>query len=184
MTTLAKVLAGGLPGGAVVGRADVMGHLEHRSAPKKMKHPGTFNANPLSAAASVAALQLVSTGEPCRKANETARKIRARLNALFVEREVDWIAYGDFSGFRIVAGYQGPRPDRDDFIPYDGDPARLDAPRNNKLHMAFRQAMLLGGVDVWGLSGMTSLAHGDAEVEQTVAAVDGALQMLRRQGII
>src|SRR5205085_6681523 len=61
MTTLAKVLAGGLPGGAVAGRADILANLEFRAGPNKMKHPGTFNANPLSAADGAAALQLVST---------------------------------------------------------------------------------------------------------------------------
>ena len=33
-------------------------------------HPGTYNGNPLSAAAGVAALEVVATGEPCRVAND------------------------------------------------------------------------------------------------------------------
>src|SRR5207253_5090311 len=92
LTTLAKVLAGGLPGGCVAGRADVMAHLEFRPGKPKMKHPGTFNANPLSAAAGIAALRLVATGEPCRRANAIDRLLRRRLNALFAERGADWIA--------------------------------------------------------------------------------------------
>src|SRR5262249_5704284 len=70
LTALAKVLAGGLPGGCVAGRAEILAQLEFRPGKPKMRHPGTFNANPLSAAAGVAALGLVATGEPCRKANE------------------------------------------------------------------------------------------------------------------
>src|SRR5207237_1354495 len=66
LTTLAKVLAGGLPGGCLAGRADVLAALEFRPGKPKMKHPGTFNANPLSAAAGVAALRVVATGEPSR----------------------------------------------------------------------------------------------------------------------
>src|SRR5207237_9608573 len=96
LTALAKILAGGLPGGAVAGRADVLAGLEFRPGKPKMRHPGTFNANPLSAAAGVATLELVATGEPCRKANETARLLRQRLNAMFAERGADWAAYGDF----------------------------------------------------------------------------------------
>ena len=61
---------------------------------------------------------------------------------------------------------------------------RLDAPRNSRLHHAFRQAMLLHGVDVWGLSGMTSMAHTDADVDQTVAAVDGTVDLLKQGGIV
>src|SRR5262249_45044621 len=62
LTTLAKVLAGGLPGGCLAGRADILAGLEFRPGKPKMKHPGTFNANPLSAAAGIAALGVVSTG--------------------------------------------------------------------------------------------------------------------------
>mgnify|MGYP003703827137 CR=1 FL=1 len=50
LTTLAKILAGGLPGGAVAGRADIVGMIEHRdgdwNASRRVAHPGTFNANP------------------------------------------------------------------------------------------------------------------------------------------
>ena len=62
LTTLAKILAGGLPGGCVAGRADVLAHLEFRPGKPKMRHPGTFNANPLSASAGVAALRIVADG--------------------------------------------------------------------------------------------------------------------------
>src|SRR5205085_10022700 len=57
LTTMAKILAGGLPGGAVGGRADVMNALEFDNPHgQKMRHPGTYNGNPLSAAAGIAAL--------------------------------------------------------------------------------------------------------------------------------
>jgi glutamate-1-semialdehyde 2,1-aminomutase len=183
LTTLAKVLAGGLPGGCVAGRADILANLESRAGQKKMKHPGTFNANPLSAAAGTAALGLVATGEPCRKANESGRKLRRKLNEMFEARGLNWIAYGEFSGFRLVPEYVGPRPQADEFVPYGGAVERLDAPRNARLHHAFRQAMLLHGVDVWGLSGMTSMAHSDAEIEKTVSAVEGTLELLNREGL-
>src|SRR5437899_8586963 len=68
LTTLAKILAGGLPGGAVAGRADVMASIEVRPGRPKMRHPGTYNANPLSAVAGVAALSRIADGEPCRQA--------------------------------------------------------------------------------------------------------------------
>ena len=61
LTTMAKILAGGLPGGAVAGRADIMDLLDFGDDPagtaQKMVHPGTYNANPLSAAAGVTALR-------------------------------------------------------------------------------------------------------------------------------
>src|SRR5437016_2727239 len=76
MTTLAKILAGGLPGGCLAGRADVLAFIEPRPGKPKMKHPGTYNANPLTAAAGVAALKRVATGEPCKQANAAGQRLR------------------------------------------------------------------------------------------------------------
>jgi glutamate-1-semialdehyde 2,1-aminomutase len=146
-----------------------------------MKHPGTFNANPLSASAGVAALQIVATGEPCRRANETGQQLRQRLNALFAERDADWIAYGEFSMFHLLPHYRGPRPTGDDFIPYNGDIDKLDGPRDMRLIYAVRQAMLLHGVDLFGLGGMTTAAHTVEDVDRTVAAVAGALDLLGQE---
>ncbi|HMC66328.1 MAG TPA: aminotransferase class III-fold pyridoxal phosphate-dependent enzyme, partial [Gemmataceae bacterium] len=117
LTTLAKILAGGLPGGCLAGRADILAGLEFRPGKPKMKHPGTFNANPLSAAAGTTTLRIVATGEPNRRANESGRLLRQKLNALFAQRDCDWVAYGEFSGFKLLPGYDGPRPTGDDFIP-------------------------------------------------------------------
>src|SRR5215470_555758 len=66
LTTLAKILAGGLPGGAVVGREDVLAYLATRPGAQKIAHHGTFNANPLTAAAGVAMLAAVADGEAIR----------------------------------------------------------------------------------------------------------------------
>src|SRR5262245_26712063 len=183
LTTLAKILAGGLPGGCVAGRSDILSHLEIRPGKPKMRHPGTFNANPLSAAAGIATLQHVYTGEPVRKANATAAAIRKRLNQLFTERKAPWVAYGEFSGFKLIPGYQGPRPTTDDFVPYNGDVDKLDGPKDARLVHAFRKAMLLHGSDTWGLGGMTSAAHGEGDVETLVKAVAAAMDMLREEGL-
>jgi glutamate-1-semialdehyde 2,1-aminomutase len=183
LTTLAKILAGGLPGGCVAGRADLLGHIEFRPGRPKMRHPGTFNANPLSAAAGIATLQIVASGEPCRRANEIGRLLRLRLNELFARRGDAWVAYGEFSGFKLVPGYQGPRPADDDFLPYGGALERLDGPRDRRLTQAFRQGMLLHGVDLPGLGGMTTAAHTEADVDHTVEAVAGTLDLLREEGL-
>lgn len=183
VTTMAKILAGGLPGGCVAGRADVLAGLEFRPGKPKMKHPGTFNANPLSAAAGVATLALVATGEPGQHANEMGRLFRQKLNALFAERGHHWVAYGEFSGFKLLPGYQGPRPTSDDFTPYDGNPDKLEAIRSPQLTHAFRRAMLLNGVDLPGMWGMTTAAHSTEDVNHAVKAVNNAVEMLREEGM-
>ncbi len=184
LTTLAKVLAGGLPGGCLAGRADYMQALAFDNPlQKKMRHPGTYNANPLSAAAGIAALKIVATGEPCRRANEVAARLRRELNALFERKGVRWVAYGQFSAVKIHPDYDGPRPDSDEFVPYDGDYTKLDRKFGEKLSHAFRCALLLGGVDWMGWGGSTSSAHTGADVDRTVAAFDQAIDLLREDGL-
>jgi glutamate-1-semialdehyde 2,1-aminomutase len=183
LTTMAKVLAGGLPGGCLAGKADILNIREFRPGKTKMKHPGTYNANPLSAAAGSTTLRIVSGGEPCRKASETGRRLRSLLNDLFAQRGVDWVAYGEFSGIKLLPSYQGPRPTGDDFIPYGGDVNRLDGPKNVRLVHAFRRGMLLNGVDLPGLGGMTTAAHSEADLRQAVAAVGNTLGLLKSEGL-
>jgi glutamate-1-semialdehyde 2,1-aminomutase len=183
LTTLAKILAGGLPGGCVAGRADIFAHLEFRSGKEKMRHPGTFNANPLSASAGIATLQIVAEGEACRCANETARQLRQRLNALFAKRGAPWAAYGEFSMFKLLPGYQGPPATDDDFIPYGGALDKISGAIAPRLTHAFRQGMLLHGVDMMGMGGITTAAHTEADIEQTVAAVSATLEQLRAEGL-
>ena len=47
LTTLAKILSGGLPGGAVTGRKDILDLLDFQVTKaadrEKIAHPGTFN---------------------------------------------------------------------------------------------------------------------------------------------
>ena len=55
LTTLGKIIGGGLPVGACGGRADVMARFDPRRD-DRIGHGGTFNANPLTMAAGLATL--------------------------------------------------------------------------------------------------------------------------------
>ncbi|MFW6076515.1 MAG: aspartate aminotransferase family protein, partial [Hyphomicrobiales bacterium] len=111
LTTLAKILAGGLPGGALAGRADILEHLDFEAAEQKgfekVQHPGTFNANPLSAAAGATALDIIRSEPVCRVANDYAAELRDRLNAELRAAGVPWVVYGTFSGFHIFLNPRG-----------------------------------------------------------------------------
>ena len=189
LTTLAKIVAGGLPGGCLAGRADILEQIAHRPGKPKMKHPGTFNANPLSAAAGIATLKLVATGEPGRRANASALSLRNRLNEMFTQAGWPWLAYIDFSMFKLLPNYHGPRPvpattDNDGPIPYNGDIDQLDGPREAPIAQAFRRGMLLNGVDMPGLGGWLTAAHTEGDVAKTVAAVKATLNGLREEGLL
>jgi glutamate-1-semialdehyde 2,1-aminomutase len=184
LTTMAKILAGGLPGGCVAGRADILAGLETKPGKPKMRHPGTFNANPLSAAAGITTLKLVATGEPCRRANDIGRVLRRELNAMFASRGINWLAYGEFSSIKLVPEYDGPPPSGEDFVPYGGDVHQIEESRNPKLAHAFRCAMLLHGIDLPGFACMTTAVHTEKDVTATVDAVAASVDMLQKDGLV
>ncbi|HEV8002356.1 MAG TPA: aminotransferase class III-fold pyridoxal phosphate-dependent enzyme [Planctomycetaceae bacterium] len=185
LSTFAKVLAGGLPGGCLAGRADIMEVLAFNNRfGQKMKHPGTYNGNPLSAAAGCAALSIVATQEPCRIASEAGKALRHSLNELFERKSVNWISYGRYSAVKILPEYEGPRPSTDDFVPYGNDYRKLDRKLDPTLSHAIRCALLLGGVDWMGWSGSTSSAHNSDDLERTVGAFAQAIDLLRGDGLL
>jgi glutamate-1-semialdehyde 2,1-aminomutase len=187
LTTLAKILAGGLPGGAVAGRRDILAWLEFQDGEwnrfKKIAHPGTFNANPLSAAAGTAALPIVATGEAQRHANHLAHHLRVALNEVLARRGVNWCVYGEFSGLHVLMGYAPPAGGR-----FDAEAFRYDYRQLKRgdptLQHAFRVAMILNGVDLPAGTAMTSAVHTEADVEATVKAFDRALELLHTQRLL
>jgi len=56
LTTLGKIIGGGLPVGAFGGRADIMAAYDPRQGRARISHGGTFNANPVTMAAGLATL--------------------------------------------------------------------------------------------------------------------------------
>jgi glutamate-1-semialdehyde 2,1-aminomutase len=60
LTTLGKIIGGGLPVGAFGGRADIMAAYDPRKGGARISHGGTFNANPLTMAAGVATLNALT----------------------------------------------------------------------------------------------------------------------------
>jgi glutamate-1-semialdehyde 2,1-aminomutase len=68
LTTLGKIIGGGLPIGAITGKREIMSYLTPGG---KVFNAGTFNANPLSMAAGLATIEVLETNP---KAYETANK--------------------------------------------------------------------------------------------------------------
>ena len=187
LTTLAKVLGGGMPGGAVAGRADLLDQLafEQEGGSERIPHPGTYNANPLSAAAGVAALREVARGDPIRIANARARQLCAGLNRAIRQAEVAGAAYGQASMVHILLGEE-VLPPADDFSwRWDGEGPGASVPTTPEaVRWAFRQALLNHGVDLMGMSALVSCVHSEGDIEESVAAFAAALADLRRENVV
>ena len=184
LTTLAKILAGGFPGAAVAGRADILALLEFRQeesriVPPRIPHQGTFNAAPLSAAAGVATLRQVRDTDAIERANRTAAAIRDGMNAALRARGVHWCVYGRFSDFHVFPGEAAVEDIYAGRVPA----AKLKGGTAAELLHKIRAGMLLHGVDTIGWpGGLVSAAHTAEDVARTVEAFARTLDLLAAEG--
>ena len=140
LSVLGKVMAGGLPSGAVAGRADLIELLA-----TTITHPGTFNANPLSAVAGIATLRLVGDGVPQRTADAYAVSLAAEWTAALVSAGIPGTIRRLSSILHILLD----------------DPAAQSRIAN---------AMRAEGVDILNTSAFCSSVHTLADLEQSIAA--------------
>ena len=187
LSTFAKILAGGLPGGAVAGRAEILNYLATPTATEvgqraKIHHPGTFNANPLSAAAGVAMLSSLADSTPIKRANEQAAKLRYGMNDILAREKVAWKVYGQHSDWKLFYGADAPPRDGADQAVDDIPWQRLDGkfPQQSR---AMRQALILQGVDFNGARALVSTCHTDDVVADTLAGFAEAVRAVKADGL-
>jgi glutamate-1-semialdehyde 2,1-aminomutase len=176
LSTHAKVIAGGMPGAAVCGRAAVMELMTIRGDARhdrheRVLHLGTFNANPVSAAAALACLPIVATGEPQRHADAVAARLREGLDAVLARRGIAGYVYGEASTFHVyVEAPPGSRRPREALRTLDATTLKsIPGP----VVAAIQNGLRARGVELISYTGgVTSAAHAEADVDETVAAFD------------
>src|SRR5438067_11333975 len=102
LTTLAKIVAGGLPGGALCGTRPLMSMLAYRGDPdwdraQRVAPAGTFSASPLSAAAALATLELCADASLQARANKLGEELRRALTDAMKRARVPGTRYGEAS---------------------------------------------------------------------------------------
>ena len=180
LCTMAKILTGGLPGGAVAGRKDVMSVMEitgdaDHDRFQRVYHGGTFNANPYCAATGNAALRIAATGEMQDTADRMADRLRVGLRDIIDRREVAASVYGESSTFHIYFGGRS----------IEGLDANALKGGSSAIQTNFRQALQVRGVDLMSrTSGVLSGVHTEADIDQSLEAFDGAIQAMIEEGLV
>jgi glutamate-1-semialdehyde 2,1-aminomutase len=162
LTTLGKVIGGGLPVGAFGGSAEIMDHL---TPDGEVFQAGTLSGNPIAMAAGLATLRLLSEATYVHLEALGTRLIDG-MAEVFARRGVPYAAAaaGSMAGFFIA---DGPVTDL-------AGAKRADT----ALYGRFFHAMLDRGVYFAPSqfeAAFLSLAHTTAEIDRTVAAADDAL---------
>lgn len=179
LTTLAKVATGGLPGGAVVGRAEIMELLspaETRDGlSPPVSHKGTFNAAPLVAAGAVKAMEILSTGDVQSHADAMAARLRDGFNRIFATQGVSALAYGDSSTCHLYFGGSS----------IDGLDAAAIRRTPPVLVRGLRDGLLSRGVDFMSFTScVTGLPHTPDLIDETISVFDDILAELIRDGVL
>lgn len=168
LTTLGKVIGGGMPVGAFGGRREIM----EKIAPLgPVYQAGTLSGNPVAVAAGLTTLKLVSDPGFAAKIEKTTQALVAGLADEAKRAGVDFSTQSVGSMFGIYFRKQAPTS--------FAEVMTSDKDRFN----AFFHAMLDRGVYLAPSAfeaGFVSAAHGQAEIDATLAAARESLQSLSR----
>lgn len=167
LTTLGKIVGGGLPVGAFGGRADIMSRL----APDgPVYQAGTLSGNPLGMAAGLATLQLVATPGFHDQLEQRTRQLVTGIQEAAAAQDIDLFvnyAGGMFGLFFTSA----------DEVDSFEDVMSCDLQRFTR----FFQAMLDNGVYLAPSAyeaGFVSAAHSNADIEATISSAAEAFGCL------
>ena len=185
LTTMAKIVAGALPGGAVGGRAEIIDMIAHRGEPDwdsrlRVPHPGTFNANPLSAVAGATCLEMIANQFINRQADAMAARLKTGLNEVFGKTEVAGHAHGIASMIHVVMA----DCDCDSEIctmPH----SKIKEVTGSPAVTALKRGLQSRGVDMMGRDTfLVSAVHAEIDIDQTLEAFQNTLEAIRAEGLV
>ncbi len=190
LTTFAKILAGGLPGGGVGGRADVMSVMDVRddagwNALQRVAHPGTFNGNPLSAVAGATCLGIVADPAVQEHCDVMAARLRAGANTALVNNDIPGFVYGESSVFHIRLGMSCDNMTAGDLrMPEGVSPLALKSGPPPQIESVFTAGMLLAGAHLLHSGGWLSMMHTEADIDKTVEGFETTILRMRGEGLL
>jgi len=115
LTAIGKMIGGGFPVGAIVGRTEVMEVLNPRAKHLLFPHSGTFSANPISTTAGLVAMEMFDKPAVARL-NALAERAMQGIGKAIIEAGVPACVTGSGSLFRIHMKEHPPRNFREAFL--------------------------------------------------------------------
>ncbi|NJK99579.1 MAG: glutamate-1-semialdehyde 2,1-aminomutase [Spirulinaceae cyanobacterium RM2_2_10] len=166
LTTLGKVIGGGLPVGAYGGRADIMSMVAPAGP---MYQAGTLSGNPLAMTAGIETLKLLQKPGTYEQLERVTKQLIDGLLAI-AQATGHPACGGNISGMFGLFFTAGPV-------------RNYDAAKQSDLQKfgRYHRAMLEQGIYLAPSqfeAGFTSLAHGEAEIEQTLTAARAVMASL------
>lgn len=137
VSTIGKILGGGFPVGALVGRRDVFERINHKKYPgmqERSAQGGTFTGNPISMTAGIATLDALKDGKVYKKIGKLGGKMSEGLREIAGRYSLHASVIGVASCFAL---HFRPKPPRN---------ARETADSDGKAAKAFYEHMLSSNI--------------------------------------
>ena len=183
LTTMAKIIAGGQPGSAVGGKAEIMELMAFSDDPEwnnvlRVPQGGTYNAQPTTVAAGLATLDAIANEGVNARADAMAKRLKDGLNESFIKNEVTGHAHGIASIVHVNMGADC-NCDRDlCTMPFADVYSTMPVEKTR----ALRRAMLVNEVDMMGgRAFLVSSAHDEQVIDRTIDAFSQSLKDLREE---
>jgi glutamate-1-semialdehyde 2,1-aminomutase len=190
IATFAKAICGGLPGGAVAGSREVMSTIAFRDDADwnrrgRVRHMGTFSANPVTAAAGVVATRILSDGSVQDHCARMADRLKSEMNGALAEAGVNGCVYGTRSTLRIIVGDDLPPVHDPAEFTTAVSPARLLEGTRQPLLTTIQSAQLVEGLDILGGAHFwTSLPMSEADIDEAVLRFARSMVRVVREGYL
>ena len=145
---------------------------------QRVTQGGTFNAQPVTAAAGLATLQAIANQGVNARADAMAERLKDGLNEAFIRNEVTGHSHGIASIVHINMGADCECDRGLCTMPHDEIYRTMPSSKTR----AVRQAMLVNGVDMMGgRAFLVSSAHDEDVIDRTVDAFSQSLKELREE---
>ena len=164
LTTMGKIIGGGLPVAAFGGRRDLM-DLMDPEASDAVAHGGTYNGHPLGMVAGLAAMRCL-TSDVFERLDHQGAWLREQLSGLFADHGVGAQVTGTGSLFNVHFT-------KADLVNYRSVRRNFNPQLSHEFHLGMLNHGIL--LAPRGL-GAISEAMGQAEQKAFIAAADGVLQ--------
>jgi glutamate-1-semialdehyde 2,1-aminomutase len=180
LTTLGKIVGGGLPVGALVGKKEILEKTTPEKGGKKWERVliggGTFSSHPLTAAAGLAMLRYLRdhAGEVYPFLESKGKKTHKGVQEALDQEGLDAVVTGIGSLFQTQFPFRKG--------------VTLNSPHSihqftdiEKREVEFRIRMLAKGVHVMHGGGGLSMAHSDEDIEKIINASRDVAQEMKEQ---
>ncbi len=167
LTTLGKIIGGGMPVGAFGGKREIM---EAIAPTGPVYQAGTLSGNPIAMAAGLACLTELSKAGNEEKLAEKTKTLAEGLKALAIKHNVPFVV-------QYVGGMFGLFFTEQTEVTSFQEVMKCDSEKFNRFfHLMLEQGIYLAPSAFE--AGFMSLAHSDADIEATLQAADKAFAQL------